>query len=80
MGGDGAQVGDDVGEHFQGPGHISKYGNCYYSKSKIAIKYQKNWEVLLTVGNDLGEQIQGPQCSSKYGNLSKNSQKIAEKW
>ena len=37
--GAGAQVGDDVGEHFQGPGHISKYGNCCYSKSKMGIKY-----------------------------------------
>ena len=77
--GDGAQVGDDVGEHFQGPGHISKYGNCCYSKSKIAKKYQKNREVVLTVGNDLGEQFQGPGCNFKYGNLSKNSHKIAEK-
>ena len=68
------QVGDDTGDHFQAPAHISKYGNCWYSKSNIAIKYQKNWEVLLTVGNSLGEQFQGPKCSSKYGYLSKNSQ------
>ena len=73
MGG-GAQFRDDVGEHFQVPAHISNYGNCCSSKSKIAIKYQKNWEELLTVGNNLGEQFQGPKCSSKYGNLSKNSQ------
>ena len=73
MGG-GAQVGDDIGEHFQPPAHISKYSNCCYSQSKIARKYQKNWEVLLTVGNNLGEQFHGPKGSSKYGNLSKNSQ------
>ena len=73
MGG-GAQVGDDIGEHFQAPAHISKYGNCCYSKLKIAIKYQKHWEVLLTVGNNLGEQLHGPKCSSKYSNLPKNSQ------
>ena len=46
---------------------------------KLAIKHQKNWEVLLTVGNDLEEQFQSPGCSSKYGNLSKNCQKIAKK-
>ena len=40
--GGGAQVGDEVGEDFQAPAHISNYGNCCYSKSKIAIKYQKN--------------------------------------
>ena len=51
--GDGAHIGYDVGEHFQDSENISKYGNGCYPPSKISIKYQKNWGIVLTVADDL---------------------------
>jgi hypothetical protein len=46
-------VGDNVGDCFQGPGHISKYGNIAKNSHKIAIKSEKDGRVVLTVGDDI---------------------------
>jgi len=49
-------VGDDVGEHLQGPWSISKYGNLSKNSQIITKKYK--WFSLLMMM--MGYSVQGP--------------------